>query len=172
MNRLLLSAAAILCFSLATSQAIVAQPSDDWGPRGGWGRGMMMGPGMMMGSGRMSWRGPGLCQRGNMGEVADWRVDRIERIVRPTDAQKPALAELRNTMKTAAEKAAENCPREFPATLPARIELMEKRLEAMLAAMKSVRPAFQSFYDKLDADQKTRLDTASPGRWGWRGGWR
>jgi hypothetical protein len=131
---------------------------------------MMMGPGMMMGRGMMAWRGPGLCQRG-VEEMAAWRVERIERIVKPTEAQKPALDELRAALKTAADKAAENCPTEFPATVPSRLDWMEKRMEAMLAALKTVRPAFDKFYESLSTEQKARLDSAAPRRWGWRG-WR
>ena len=55
----------------------------------------------------------------------------------------------------------------------ARLELMEKRMNAMLEALKVVRPAFAEFYNSLDADQQSRLNTAGPRRWGWQGqGWR
>lgn len=171
MTKLVLAAATVLCISMTGMVVATGQPADGgWGPSGGWGRGMMMGPGMMMGSGMMSWRGPGLCQD-RMTQMAGWRLDRIERIVKPTDAQKPALEELRSALKTAGEDAAKNCPTEFPKTLPARLELMEKRMEAMTAAIKAVRPAFDKFYGTLDDKQKAAIDSAGPGRWGWgRGG--
>jgi hypothetical protein len=47
---------------------------------------------------------------------------------------------------------------------------MEKRLEAMLLAVKTLRPAFESFYATLTDEQKARLGEAGPRRWGWR--WR
>jgi hypothetical protein len=45
---------------------------------------------------------------------------------------------------------------------------MEKRLDAMLQAVKTVRPAFESFYASLDDQQKARLDAGRQG--GGRGG--
>jgi hypothetical protein len=44
---------------------------------------------------------------------------------------------------------------------------METRMEAMLQAVKTVRPAFDAFYGTLDSDQKARLDSSGPRRWGW-----
>ena len=82
---------AAIAFVLACNPTS-AQP----GPRGpssdniGWGPGMMMGPGMM---------GPGgfgfMCNPRAAG-FAEWRMQRIESAVRPTEAQRPALNELRN----------------------------------------------------------------------------
>lgn len=141
---------------LAVSPA-TAQPSD------GWGRDMMMGPGMM------GWRGMGryICDPRAAG-LAEWRVNRIERSVRPTDAQRPALEELRAASKKAAEVVSGACPRELPVSPVARLEAMEKRLEAMLQAVKTVRPAFEAFYASLDDEQKARLSAVGPRGWGWR----
>jgi len=41
-------------------------------------------------------------------------------------------------------------------------------MEAMLQAVKTVRPAFDAFYASLDNDQKARLDSIGPRRWGWQ----
>lgn len=169
MRRLLLGAVAILAVSLGTVAASAQPASEGWGPRGGWGPGMMMGPGAMMGPGMMAWRGPGLCQQ-NASQMATWRIDRIEQIVKPTDQQKPALDNLKTALKSAADAASAGCPTEFPATMPKRLELMEKRMDAMLQSIKAIRPAFDAFYDVLNADQKARLDSAGPRRWGWH--WR
>jgi predicted lipid-binding transport protein (Tim44 family) len=145
-------------------------PGPGYGP--GWGPGMMMGPGMM------GWGGPGgmgvdtmaMCNPRAAG-LAEWRMERIERLVKPTDAQRTAL----DALKTASAKAAESitvaCPREFPANASARMALTEKRLEVMLAAVKTVRPAFDAFYATLNDEQKARIDSGGPRRWGWHG-WR
>lgn len=166
MRKLVFAAIAVFSLSLIGMAASLAQPNEGWGPRGGWGSGMMMGPGMMMGSGMMSWRGPGLCQ-GRTSQMAMWRMERLEQIVRPTAAQKPAMDELRNALNAAAERTAAGCPSEFPKTMSARLELMENRMESMVASIKSVRPAFDKFYASLDEEQKARLDNAGPRRWGW-----
>ena len=132
----------------------------------GWGPGMMMGPGMM-GPGLM---GPGMCDPRAAG-LAEWRIERIERAVKPTDAQRPAFDALKAASTKAAETIAAACPREFPETATARLETMEKRLDAMLAAVKTVRPAFEAFYATLTDEQKAALNRVGPRNWGWRG-WR
>lgn len=119
---------------------------------------MMMGPGMM-GAGRCGPRASGL---------AEWRVERIERTVRPTDAQRGALNELKAASIRAADTIVAACPRTLPETPTARLELMEKRLDAMLQAVKPVRPAFDAFYASLTGDQKAALNKAGPRRWDWQ----
>lgn len=127
----------------------------------GWGPGAMMGPGMM---------GPGgfgfMCNPRAAG-FAEWRMDRIEAAVRPTEAQRTALNELRAASTKAAETIATTCSAELPSKATERLKLMETRLEAMLQAVKIVRPAFDAFYDSLDDQQRARLDAAGPRRWGW-----
>lgn len=137
-------------------------PGPGYGPRGsGWGPGMMMGPGMM------GWGGA-MCDPRGAG-LAEWRADRIERLISPNDAQRTALNGLRTASTKAAEIVSAACPREFPASAPARLELMEKRLDAMQQAIKIVRPAFDAFYATLSDEQKARVNTAGPRHWGWRG---
>ena len=126
---------------------------------------MMMGPGMM---GRGGGRGMGwMCSPQSAG-LAEWRKERIERLVKPTDAQRKALDDLQTASAKAAQIVSDACPKEFPAGAPARLELMEKRMEAMLAALKTVRPAFDAFYATLSDEQKAKLDRGGPRRWGWR----
>jgi hypothetical protein len=141
-----------------------AGPGPGYGPRGyGWGRGMMMGPGMMGGSGMGA-----MCDPRGAG-LAEWRMERIERLISPTEAQRAALNDLRTASAKAAEIIAAACPREFPASATARLELMEKRLDAMQRAIKTVRPAFDAFYATLNEEQKARINTSGPRHWGWRG---
>lgn len=102
-------------------------------------------------------------------EFAQWRMNRIEQVVRPTDAQRSKLDELRKAAAKAREITAAACPSEIPASPVARMELMEKRMSAMLEAMKTVRPAFAAFYESLDARQQARFNA---GNRGWRRGWR
>lgn len=186
MKKLALAVAAIAC-AAAFAVPVMAQPAGPGagtppaaapapGPGGpgspgaGWGPGMMMGPGMMGRGGR---GGMGMLCDPRAAGMAEWRMERIERVVQPTEAQRAALNDLRTASTKAAEQIAAACPREFPASASARMELMEKRLETMLAAMKTVRPAFDAFYATLSAEQKAKLDQAGPRRWGWRHwGWR
>ena len=145
-------------------------PGPGYGPRGGWGSGMMMGPGMMGWGGGMGGMGA-VCDPRGAG-LAEWRMERIERLITPNEAQRTALNDLRTASTKAAEIIAAACPREFPASATARLELMEKRLDAMQQAIKTVRPAFDAFYATLNDEQKARVNTGGPRRWGWHGWWR
>lgn len=195
MNKLLAYAAAFAVLGAVLTVPVVAQPAQPgpgatpgagpgtgpgtgtppadrgpgYGPGGrGWGPGMMMGPGMM--GGRGSGGFAGMCNPRGAG-LAEWRMERIERLISPTEAQRAKLNDLRAASTKAAESIAAACPREFPASASARMELMEKRLEAMLAAVKTVRPAFDAFYATLNDEQKARINTGGPRGWGWHG-WR
>lgn len=176
MKKLALFAAALACAAALVASPVQAQPAGPGGPPPaagqGPGPGYGWGPGMMMGPGMMGWGGRGggmgmLCDPRGAG-LAEWRMDRIERLVQPTEAQKAALNDLRTASTKAAEQIAAACPREFPASATARLELMETRMETMLAAIKTVRPAFDAFYATLSDEQKARLDRGGPRQWGWR----
>lgn len=146
-------------------------PGPGYGPRGyGWGPGMMMGPGMMGWGGGRGGMGA-MCDPRGAG-LAEWRMERIERLINPTEAQRAALNDLRTASTKAAELISAACPREFPASASARLELMEKRLDAMQQAIKTVRPAFDAFYATLNDEQKARINTGGPRGWGWHGWWR
>lgn len=156
------SVAAAALLAVALSVPAFAQPG------GGWGPGMMMGPDMMTGGPGMWGSGyGGMCGPG-FAAIAEWRVDEIERAVKPTEAQQAALKELRTVSTKAAESLAAACPADWPKTASERLAAVEKRMEAMLAAVKTVRPAFDAFYGMLDATQKQRVDAAGPRRWSWQ----
>ena len=163
MKAFALAAASLALAGLIAVAPAAAQPGPGYGPGGGprggpgWGPGMMMGPGMMGGG---FGGGAGLCD-----------MERIERLIKPTDAQRTALDALRAASTKAAETVSAACPKEFPAGASARMEAMEKRMESMLAAIKTVRPAFDAFYATLTDDQKKKLDGGGPRGWGWHG-WR
>ena len=157
----LIAAAAMSCMLTAPAPA---QPGG--GP--GWmSPGMMMGPGMMRGQGMWGPGFGGMCSP-RMAGLAEWRVDQIERVVKPTEAQQTTLKELRAASTKAAEGLAAACPKDLPKTSGERLAFMEKRMEAMLQAVKTVRPAFDAFYGSLNDGQKASLDEAGPRRWGWQ----
>ena len=166
-----LTIAAISVAALVFGAPVIAQqigpgagPSAERGGYG-WGSGMMMGPGMM------AWSGGGMmCDPRAIG-LAEWRMDRIERLIKPNDVQRAALVELRTASAKAAETVSAACPPDLPVSATARLETIEKRLEAMLTAIKLVRPAFDAFYATLDDEQRARINFGGSGRWEWHG-WR
>lgn len=168
--RIVLGAFAVTAFlSLAPA---AAQPGPGRGPGmmdWGFGPGMMMGPGMMRGRGMYS----RMCSPGLAGFSA-WRINAIEQAIKPDEAQQKKLDEYKAASAKAAEAMRSTCPTDFPATPTARLEFMEKRMEAMLQAIKTVRPAFDDFYNSLSDEQKLKINASSPGArrfWHWRDRW-
>ena len=154
----LLAVCAIAFLGFAT--VAQAQPTDR-------GRGYMMGPGMMGGQqfGRM-------CNPRSTG-FAEWRLDRLESVVKPTDAQRAKFDEFKTASNKAAETMRTARSTAIPTTIIGRMEAMEKRLDAMSQAVKTVRPAFEAFYATLSDEQKANLDFGlHRGRfWHWRDRW-
>ena len=146
---------------LSLTAVAQAQPTDR-------DRGYMMGPGMMdrQQFGRM-------CNP-RLAGFAEWRIDRMERAVKPTDAQRAKFDEFKAASNKAAETMRTACSTDIPTTMVGRMEAMEKRLDAMLQAVKSARPAFEAFYATLSDEQKAQLnsDRREHGRfWRWRDHW-
>jgi hypothetical protein len=165
-GRMTLAAAAFAAV-LAMPLSATAQPGPGYGPGGppwgqGWGPGVMMGPGMM--SGPRLW---GRMCDPQLAGFAEWRIEQIERTVKPTEAQRAAFNDLKTASTKAAEALAAACPRDVPKTSSERLALMETRMEAMLAAVKTVRPAYDAFYATLSDEQKKRIDDVGPRWWRW-----
>jgi hypothetical protein len=157
----------MLISAIALSLALVLNAGPTDAQPHGHGPGFMMGPGMM---------GPGgfgrLCGPASAG-MAEWQADRLQTIVKPDDAQRAKLDELKAASTKAAELMRNACPSEFPKSTVERMKLMENRADAMLQAIKLVRPAMEAFYTSLSDEQRARLDSSSgPGRfWRWRERW-
>jgi hypothetical protein len=155
----LLAMLALATLSLTT--AVEAQPFDRGGP------GYMMGPAMMEGHlfGRMC--GP------RAAGFAEWRLDRMERAVKPTEAQRAKFDEFKAASSKAVEAMRAACPTDVPTTMVGRMEAMEKRLDAMLQAVKTVRAPLEAFYATLTDEQKAALNVGSGPRrfWHWRDSW-
>ncbi len=96
------------------------------------------------------------------GNVIAWPADKIDRVVRPTDAQRAKLDALQSAAAHSADIIKAACPSEQPRTPPSRLEAVGKRLEAMLQAVQTIEPPLQDFYDSLSDDQKARFNTLGP----------
>jgi hypothetical protein len=148
---------------------VIAADAQPYGPGSGM-RGQGWGPGMMM--------GPGIMGRGDFGRMcspaavgfAEWRIDRLEQVIKPTDTQRAKFDEYKAASSKAADAMRNACPTDLPTTAVGRMEAMEKRMDAMLQAVRTVRPALEAFYATLSDEQRARLNSnAGPGRhWRWR----
>jgi LTXXQ motif family protein len=122
-------------------------------------------PGAMRGPGTIGYRR--LCAPPSVG-LYEWRIQWIERLVKPTDAQKTLLNDLLAASTKAKETITAACPKETVETTTVQLAVIERRVTALLDALKIVRPAYDKFYASLDSQQKSRLDALGPGRHGWR----
>jgi hypothetical protein len=98
----------------------------------------------------------------NAAQLTDWPIERISEIVEPTDAQRPALEELRAASAKAIDMLKSGCPKDLPSISTGRLAAMEGRLQVMLAAVQTVRPALERFYQSLSDEQKARFNAIAP----------
>jgi len=94
----------------------------------------MMGPGMMD---RHQFER--MCSPRTVG-FAEWRLDQLEKVVKPTAAQRAKFDEFKAASNKATEAMRAACPTDVPTTMVGRMEAMEKRFDAMLQAVRTVRP--------------------------------
>jgi LTXXQ motif family protein len=96
-------------------------------------------------------------------DLTDWPIERISEVVQPTEAQRPALDELRAASQKAIDILKAGCPNDLPSTPTGRLAAMESRIKVMLQAVQTVRPPLERFYQLLSDEQKARLNAVSPG---------
>jgi LTXXQ motif family protein len=90
--------------------------------------------------------------------VMTWPTDRIDRELRPNQAQRGKLDALQAVAAKAADLIKAACPSEMPATPPDRLAAVGRRLQAMLKAVEIVQPALADFYNALSDGQKARFN--------------
>lgn len=105
--------------------------------------------------------GEGACGETGRGITA-WPFDRIQSSLNLGSDQQDLLDSLRDAAVEAADALRDSCPRSAPRNPVERLQAMLERLEATLEALKIVRPALESFYDSLSADQRRRFEALGP----------
>lgn len=96
--------------------------------------------------------------------ATEWPTERINRMVRPTEAQRASLERLRDASAKAADMLKSSCPTQTLATPPARLAAMATRLDVMLDAVRTVRTAADEFYKLLGDEQKAQFNTIGQAR--------
>jgi hypothetical protein len=155
--------------ALAVTLLIAAGSPSAFGQSAGSARNALVYvPGLMSGPGSF---GPvgfrRLCDLRVTGLV-EWRVNWIERVVNPTNAQKAALANLLTASTEAKQLVVAACKNTRPSTAIEELEIVNGRLNAVAQAFTIVRPAFEAFYATLDKRQQMKVDGLGPQRHGWR----
>ncbi|RFB80601.1 Spy/CpxP family protein refolding chaperone [Methylovirgula sp. 4M-Z18] len=102
---------------------------------------------------------------------ADKVAARLTEMLKLTDAQKPALKDLEDSVAKAIEDTKSLCLEKPDMTsLPGRAAFAAKRMTVMAAAINSVQPKLEAFYNTLDDKQKAAFNEMhGPGmmrRWG------
>ena len=113
--------------------------------------------------------GPGMTRYGRVDLICSpaaasfvgWRIDRLERSIKPTEAQRGKFDELKAASNKASEAMRVAFPTDAAATAPGRMEAMEKRLDAMLQAVKTIRPPLEAFSSR-SATSKGRAPMLLP----------
>jgi LTXXQ motif family protein len=90
--------------------------------------------------------------------AVDWSIEQIDESVQPSDAERDALADIRQAFGRAASDLDEHCPMSLPRTALGRLELTEARLDAAWQAMLSIEAALTNFETRLSDEQRVRLD--------------
>ena len=85
-------------------------------------------------------------------------IEQISLSVQPTDAQRDAMANLKQALRGAANELDANCPLSLPPDPLARLELTEARLDATWRALVSIQTALGSFATSLSDEQRARFD--------------
>ena len=98
------------------------------------------------------------------GRATDWPAAEIEQRVRPTDAQRASLDNLKNASARAADLLKGTCEPNEALTPPARLAAAGRRLDAMLEAVETVKSALDSLYTELSDEQKAQFESIGPGR--------
>ncbi len=88
----------------------------------------------------------------------DLTIDQIDKSVQPTDAQRPALADVKAAFAKAVDDLQAHCPTTVPPAAIARLDAIEARLDATWRSVLSIQVALSNFESKLDDAQRGRLD--------------
>ncbi len=99
----------------------------------------------------------GACSEAKPG-LATLPIEKIEDVVKPTDAQLAEFKKLQDATDKAVATLQAACPDETPLTPPGRLQAIETRLQAMIDAATTVKPALEGFYASLSSEQKARFD--------------
>ena len=135
------------------AQSPVSEARDSGAGWGAPGHSMMMGPGMMDRS-----ELDRVCRPGAAG-FAEWRIDLLDELLKPTDAQKLKFDEFKTASSNAGETIRSACPGEIPNSMIGHMQAMEKLTDAKSHAIKAILPALEAFYATLSPVQKAALNS-------------
>ena len=90
-------------------------------------------------------------------ELQNMPLDGVAEMVKPTEQQRDALEQIRSAALNGSESLAAACPKNVSGSVHERLDTLSRSLGAMAASLAALRPAFVTFYDLLNDEQKARL---------------
>jgi LTXXQ motif family protein len=96
------------------------------------------------------------CQR----QVAEFKkvpFESIAQTIQPNDDQRAALEAVREAVNDAADTLSTVCPKTVRGSLGEKLVILSHSLDAIASSLRSIRPAFVTFYASLDDEQKARM---------------
>jgi hypothetical protein len=106
-------------------------------------------------------RAPGVCSE-QASQLTDWPIERMSEMVKPTDAQRALLDELKAASAKSVDILKASCPDDLPSIPTGRLAALESRLQVMLQSVQAVRPALDQLYQSLSNEQKARFNAIAP----------
>ena len=88
----------------------------------------------------------------------DTSINQIDQAVQPTDDQRSALDEVKQSFTQAASELEAHCPTSVPPTALGRLQAIQARLDATYHAILSIQVGLAGFQKHLSDEQKTRFD--------------
>ncbi len=98
--------------------------------------------------------------------LSQWRNYALTQMLELNKEQQAALTDLSEASAKALAMISATC--RGSAGDKSQLNVIQARVETLLEVLKTVRPAYEAFYAKLDDNQKLRLDSLGPRRNGWR----
>jgi hypothetical protein len=90
---------------------------------------------------------------------AEWRIDILDELLKPTEAQRSKFEEFKSASSKAGGAMRSACPNEILDSMVGHMQAMEKLTAARSQAIKTVLPALGAFYATLSSGQKAILDS-------------
>lgn len=91
-------------------------------------------------------------------EIFDLPAQRVEQLLQPNAQQRSTFDGLKKATQNATEQLRLSCLSAVPVSRVARVETAITQLRAMADAIKSIRPALETFYASLNDEQKARFN--------------
>ena len=123
-------------------------------------------PGPLTGLGSLGPHGTGRFCDVRAAGLSQWRTRALTQMLGLDKEQQAALADLSTASVKALTLISDTCKGSVGDK--SQLSVMQSRVEALADVLKTVRPAYEAFYAKLNDNQKLRLDALGPRRNGWR----